>query len=275
MVTGIELSAPGGDQATTYGAKGGVLSTIPDDQYAYMQGTSMACPHMSGIAALALANRNHQMVPEELWNKLVTGTVNIDKQNPNYIGKLGTGMIDAALAIKNSAGIPPAAITNLTATDIAQELAKLTWTVPTDEDDGRPISFTIHYSKQPITESNLASTASLMIRNDSLPGKTVNAELNNLLGLTHYYIVVISRDRWGSASAFSNVLEITTNAGPAIAVTPASVGGTSQSSPTWIIDAAVSKTGTQNITIQNTCSGFVAIHFVHACACCINIAYVC
>lgn len=255
--TWVELAAPGGDQGSSYGPKGGVLSTIPDDQYAFMQGTSMACPHMSGIAALALANRNHQMVPEELWNKLVTGAVNIDKQNPDYIGKLGSGMIDAALAIKNSAGIPPAAITNLTATDIAQEIAKLTWTVPADEDDGRPISFTVHYSKQPITESNLASTSTLTIRNDSLPGKTINVELNNLLGLTHYYIIVISRDRWGSASGFSNVLEITTNDGPAIAVTPTTIGGTSQSNPTWVIDAAVSKTGTQNIEIKNNAAGLL------------------
>lgn len=253
----VEISAPGGDQGDTYGSKGGVLSTIPKDLYAYMQGTSMACPHMSGIAALALANRDHQMVPAELWNKLVTGVVNIDEQNPDYLGKLGTGAVDAALAIKNSAGIAPMAIANLTATDVAQELVKFTWTVPSDQDDGQPISFTIHYSKQPITESNLASVSSVTITNDSLAGKAFNQEVGNLLGLTHYYFTVTSRDRWGIRSALSNIVEVTTNAGPAIAITPTTVGGTSQSNPTWTIDAAVSKTGTQNITIQNNAAGLL------------------
>lgn len=250
----VEISAPGGDQS--YGPKGGVLSTIPNDQYAYLQGTSMACPHMSGIAALALANRDHQMLPSELWNKLVTGAVNIDAQNPTYVGKLGTGLIDAALAIKNSAGTPPAAITNLSAPDVAQEFARLTWTVPTDPDDGQPLSFTIHYSTHAITESNLNTTSQFTIENDSLAGKTIVAELNNLLGLTHYYIAVISRDRWGSASALSNIVELTTNDGPSIAVTPAIIG-TSQSNPSWTIDASVSKIGTQNITIKNDSAGLL------------------
>jgi subtilisin family serine protease len=253
----VELSAPGGDQSSIYGSKGGVLSTIPNGQYAYMQGTSMACPHMSGVAALALANRNHQLVLAELWNKLLTGTVNIDAHNPSFIGKLGSGAIDASLAIKNSSGIAPAAITNLAVKDIAQELAKLTWTVPADEDDGRPISFTIHYSNQPITEGNLVSTSKLIIKNDSLAGKTINAEVGNLLGLTHYYFAVISRDRWGIPSPLSNILEFTTNDGPVIVVTPTTIGGTSQSSPTWVINAATSTIETQAITIKNNAAGLL------------------
>jgi len=255
--TWVEISAPGGDQSDAYGSKGGVLSTIPKDLYAYMQGTSMACPHMSGIAALALANRTKQLTNAELWNKLVTGVVNIDKQNPNYIGKLGSGAVDAALAIKNDQGFAPAAIANLTASDVAQEFAKLSWTVPADQDDAQPLTFNIYYSKQALTEANLASATRVTLKNDSTAGKTINYEVQELLGLTHYYFTVTSTDRWGHVSALSNILEVTTNDGPAIAVTPATIGGTSQSNPTWIIDAAVSKTGTQNITIQNNAAGLL------------------
>lgn len=253
----VEISAPGGDGGGIYGSKGSVLSTIPKDQYAYMQGTSMACPHMSGIAALVIANRTHQMTNTELWNKLVTGVVNINKYNPNYVDKLGTGAIDAALAIKNDQGKAPAGISNLVATDVAQEFAKLKWTVPTDQDDAQPLKFNIYYGIDTVTLANLYAASKITIKNDSVAGKNFLYEVGNLIGLRQYDFVVTSTDRWGNESVFSNVLEITTNDGPAIVVTPVTIGGTTQSSPTWLIDAAVSKTGTQPITIKNNAAGLL------------------
>lgn len=64
-----DIAAPGGDQDYYYeyfdgdnvrGAVGCVLSTLPPQVsngtgYGYMEGTSMACPHVSGVAALGLS----------------------------------------------------------------------------------------------------------------------------------------------------------------------------------------------------------------------------
>ena len=63
-----KISAPGGDQDYYYdykepdgdrGAVGCILSTVPDHVsetgYGYMEGTSMACPHVSGVVALGLS----------------------------------------------------------------------------------------------------------------------------------------------------------------------------------------------------------------------------
>ncbi len=49
-----DLAAPGGD-VQAFGNKGTVLSTLVGGKYGYMQGTSMACPHVSGVAALVLS----------------------------------------------------------------------------------------------------------------------------------------------------------------------------------------------------------------------------
>lgn len=60
---GTNICAPGGDysisSASSTPERAQVLSTLPKEigkgDYGYMQGTSMACPHVSGVVALALS----------------------------------------------------------------------------------------------------------------------------------------------------------------------------------------------------------------------------
>ncbi len=252
--TWVDIAAPGGEMGL--GAKNGVLSTLPNEQVGYLEGTSMACPHVSGIAALVLANRTSQLTSEVLWNKLVTGVVDIDEANPGYEGKLGTGHIDAYLAIQNDEGIAPDVISDLAVTGISQEFVNLTWTVPADADDERPSNFRAYYHTAPITTSNLSVASYQIIENELAAGEIIEYTIEGLFGLTNYYFAVISGDRWNNLSGLSNVIEATTNEGPEIAVDPASEN--------IIIDVDVtgSTTGTHDITISNNADGVLRWDYI-------------
>jgi subtilisin family serine protease len=244
----VEISAPGGDQIN-YPGNNGVLSTIPGDKYAYMQGTSMACPHVSGIAALALSNRSRQLSSSELWTMLVTAAVSIDAQNEDYINQLGSGAIDAAMAIRMDQKVAPSTITDLSVDGVAQEFATLSWTVPTDVDDELPYSFNLYYHTSPITPANVLSAAKIEIRNNETAGNKLNHEVSGLLGLTTYYFAVASVDRWGNASQLSNVASASTNTGPAIAVSVESLD--------LAIEAGVATSATTTFDISNNSEGIL------------------
>jgi subtilisin family serine protease len=247
--TWTDIAAPGGD--SEYGVKYGVLSTIPGDKYAYLDGTSMACPHVSGIAALALANRTKQLTNTELRLKLLTGVVNIDEQNPDYIGKLGSGAVNAELAIRNDLGIAPMKIGNLSVDGISQEFANLSWTVPVDTDDDVPTSFQLFYHTDSITAANLTSASKITIPNKYAADSTVTFEVAGLLGLTKYYFAITSTDRWGNTSELSQVINATTNEGPKI-----SLDAESQEI-NLSIDASNSTSASHNLTISNGAAGIL------------------
>ena len=142
----VTLSAPGGDleyyskigeqedeywAETTTEQKGAVLSTLIQNgkpAYGYMEGTSMACPHVSGVAALGLAyavkqNRHYRAADfvalmkksvKDLdshygngatktyyMNHTTVGASPEIVQLSKYIGKMGAGLIDAAQLLNN------------------------------------------------------------------------------------------------------------------------------------------------------------------------------
>lgn len=134
---GCNIVAPGGEayQARTY--KGLVLSTVPSEliqtqetsssagnDYGYMQGTSMACPHMSGIAALALSyakKLGKTYSVSEFKNMIMTSANDLDSKlngTKKYVyyqkdldlakfyHKLGTGSIDTWQFMMQIEGIP-------------------------------------------------------------------------------------------------------------------------------------------------------------------------
>ena len=147
----VDICAPGGGDAADFSRpihynEGYNLSTLPTDLqngmtfvytnfrgevethtidyvsetlgYGYMQGTSMACPHVSGACALAVsyyygAEKRKGLTGEMLRQALLSSTQSVDRyctgKYQQYLGNMGIGSLDTYNLLRNIAkidGIP-------------------------------------------------------------------------------------------------------------------------------------------------------------------------
>ena len=97
-------------------------TTFLEGQYGFKQGTSMACPHVSGVAALGIAyakKLGKRLTRDEFISKLLTSVNNLDQYCTGtktykgqvidlgkYKGKMGTGALDAWKFLMSIEGTP-------------------------------------------------------------------------------------------------------------------------------------------------------------------------
>ena len=107
----VDISAPGGD--TVEKAAGGIASTTPQNKYMYMQGTSMACPHVSGVAALVLSRFGSETYTPIMLRKQLLKSVNPLPNEPRYqSGQMGAGLVDAFKAVSEYTPVTGVTISN-------------------------------------------------------------------------------------------------------------------------------------------------------------------
>lgn len=107
----VKVSAPGGELFVNNDTWG-ILSTVPypSDFYAgpyeKFQGTSMAAPFVASLGAL-IKSHFPGIDVIDLYTRIVETADNIDAINPNYVGLLGTGRVNAYRALTENVEAQP------------------------------------------------------------------------------------------------------------------------------------------------------------------------
>jgi len=205
----VDLAAPGVS----------VLSCLPGNNYASWSGTSMATPHVSGVAAL-LMSQNPSWSVDEIKTQIL-GTVDL---LPALADKVVTGGRLNATSALGAPALPPdpdstapAEVTDLAASPISPSSVTLTWTAPGDDGNtGRAYAYDIRYSRNPInTDEDFA--AALQAPDEPNPqnaGAEESFTLQNLSGNTDWYFAIKTFDESGNASPLSNLASAITPTAP-------------------------------------------------------------
>ncbi len=118
----IDVAAPGGNARVDNNGDGfvdGVLSTLADDSgefsFVFLQGTSMASPHMAGVVALMLA-ANPELTPEDIdlliegahpdTSRRITRDLGLQGRDDQF----GHGLIDASAAVSAAVEVSGGAV---------------------------------------------------------------------------------------------------------------------------------------------------------------------
>ena len=228
----VDLAAPGVS----------ILSTLPDNRYATLSGTSMACPMVAGAAALALG-QSPQLDPLRVKALLLVGA-----DHPSSLsGRIRGGRLNAFNAVATPDSVPPGPIADLTPGEVGSNSLELNWTATGDDGGvGRASSYELRWSTAPLTPANFAAATRVAGTPDPMPAGT--AEHFVVTGLpfsSTVYVALRALDEFLNVGPLSNVVTATTLGIPRLAFAPDSV---SSSLTTGGADSAF-------VTLTNTGAG--------------------
>ena len=195
--TSVDLAAPGVN----------ILSTVLNDGYNSYSGTSMATPHVSGVAGLIKA-QFPALTSDGVKSRLL-GTVD---PIPSLYGITVTGgRVNAFNALEIDT-IPPAPVNDLTAGSPTFNSVTLTWTATGDDGTvGTANFYDVRYSTSLITNENWdTATKTTDEPKPWPPGSTETFTVTGLSYSTTYYFAMKVIDNVGNPSGLSNFASETT-----------------------------------------------------------------
>ena len=210
-VATVDLAAPGVN----------VLSAQPGNAYQHLSGTSMATPHVVGVAALIRGRFPGASV-------LATKQLLLVRAQPlaALAGVVLTGArLDALASISDPDSIPPGPVADLVADQPNGDRIRLRWTAPGDDGmTGTAFDYDVRYAAAPIDSGNFdEATPATLEPVPGAPGTPQQMIVQGLDFATTYHFALRVRDEFGNASPVSNGASATTLPPPDIAVAPDSL----------------------------------------------------
>ncbi|MBQ9462274.1 MAG: S8 family serine peptidase [Bacteroidales bacterium] len=201
----VDICAPGGD--AQLGPQ--ILSSISNNRYSQMQGTSMACPHVSGVAALIVSYFGGQGFTNEMLVERLLKGASAEKA-PGY-SNIGP-MVDALGSFSLGGTVAPDPVDKILRGDVVSNNVSLTWKVTADADDFKAYSYRAFAAKdkgllEGLKPGNIpTSVVSQVVEvNRKAVGDEISAVFSGLDFETEYYFVVVAQDYAGNVSEMSEI----------------------------------------------------------------------
>ena len=201
----VDICAPGGD------AQVGplILSSISGSRYGQMQGTSMACPQVSGVAALIASYFGGPgFTNDMLIERLLKGASSAKAPSYSNIGP----MVDAFGAFSYGGSTAPDPVNSIQSGNVVSNFITLTWKVTPDADDIKAYSYNVYASKDRSLLENLDPVnipAQVLHKNVAVDrlevGDDISVTFENLDFDTDYYFRVGAIDYAGNRSELSQI----------------------------------------------------------------------